>query len=193
MVKTGEGIGKIGIYHFPWGHGRFLEFHGSEDDRETAGSGKYVKRLEEWSRSASAAWVKTGNISFGQLLMNGYLQNPEEVFDEPGDRKIIWNLLIPFNNFYGWKNIKHGGKEEWLREGYDEAAAYTGNFRPFKENMYARFMSFQITDTDKSGHEWRKKFVILYDIAEGRVCRLFMISSLKQKRNESKKPNGGRL
>lgn len=53
-------------------------------------------------------------------------------------------------------------------QGYDEAAAYTGEFQALPKGKYVCKIrqAAEITEEDRSGHKWRK-FVILYDIAEG--------------------------
>lgn len=59
-------------------------------------------------------------------------------------------------------------------QGYDEAAAYTGEFQALPKGKYVCKIRqvAEVTDTDKSGHEWRK-FVILYDIAEGEYADFY--------------------
>lgn len=53
-------------------------------------------------------------------------------------------------------------------QGYDEAAAYTGEFQALPKGKYVCKIRqvAEVTEKDRNGHEWRK-FVILYDIAEG--------------------------
>lgn len=52
--------------------------------------------------------------------------------------------------------------------GYDEAAAYTGEFQALPKGKYVcRIRQVaEVTEEDRNGNQWRK-FVILYDIAEG--------------------------
>lgn len=53
-------------------------------------------------------------------------------------------------------------------QGYDEAAAYTGEFQALPKGKYVCKIRqvAEVTEEDRNGHKWRK-FVILYDIAEG--------------------------
>lgn len=53
-------------------------------------------------------------------------------------------------------------------QGYDEAAAYTGEFQALPKGKYVCKIRqvAEATEEDRNGRQWRK-FVILYDIAEG--------------------------
>lgn len=53
-------------------------------------------------------------------------------------------------------------------QGYDEAAAFTGDSQQLPKGKYICKIRqvVEVMETDKSGKQWRK-FVILYDIAEG--------------------------
>ena len=48
--------------------------------------------------------------------------------------------------------------------GYDEAAAYTGEFQQLPKGKYTCVIKQVATQTSKNGYE---QFVILYDIADG--------------------------